>query len=35
MVTVSLVTPLKLKEILALVKETLVKTNPDYNIVIK
>ena len=30
-----LVTPLKLKEILALVKETLTKTNPDYDIVIK
>ena len=25
----------KLKEILALVKETLIKTNPDYDIVIK
>ena len=32
---ISLVTPLKLKEILDLVKETLIKTNPDYNIVIK
>ena len=32
---VSLVTPLKLQEILALVKETLTKTNPDYDIVIK
>ena len=30
-----LVTPLKLKEMLALVKETLIKTNPDYDIVIK
>ena len=30
-----LVTPLKLKEILDSVKETLIKTNPDYNIVIK
>ena len=30
-----LVTPLKLQEILALVMETLTKTNPDYNIVIK
>ena len=32
---VSLVTPLKLQEILALVQETLTKTNPDYDIVIK
>ena len=32
---ISLVTPLKLQEILALVKETLTKTNPDYDIVIK
>ena len=30
-----LITPLKLKEILASVKETLIKTNPDYDIVIK
>ena len=30
-----LVTPLKLQEILASVKETLTKTNPDYDIVIK
>ena len=30
-----LITPLKLKEILVLVKETLIKTNPDYDIVIK
>ena len=30
-----LVTPLKLQEILDSVKETLIKTNPDYNIVIK
>ena len=30
-----LVTPLKLKKILASVKETLIKTNPDYDIVIK
>ena len=30
-----LVTPLKLQESLALVKETLTKTNPDYDIVIK
>ena len=32
---ISLVTPLKLKEILDSVKETLIKTNPDYDIVIK
>ena len=32
---VLLITPLKMKEILALVKETLIKTNPDYDIVIK
>ena len=32
---ISLVIPLKLKEILGLVKETLIKTNPDYDIVIK
>ena len=30
-----LIMPLKLKEIWALVKETLIKTNPDYDIVIK
>ena len=30
-----LITPLKLKEILASVQETLIKTNPDYDIVIK
>ena len=30
-----LVTPLKLKEILASVKKTLTKTSPDYDIVIK
>ena len=30
-----LVTPLKLKEILASVKETLIKSNPDYDIIIK
>ena len=30
-----LVTPLNLQEILHLVKETLIKTNPDYDIVIK
>ena len=32
---ISRVTPLKLKEILDLLKETLIKTNPDYDIVIK
>ena len=32
---ISLITPLKLQEILDSVKETLIKTNPDYNIVIK
>ena len=32
---ISLVTPLKLEEILDLVKETLIKTNLDYDIVIK
>ena len=32
---ISLVMPLKLREILDLVKEALIKTNPDYNIVIK
>ena len=31
---ISLVTPLKLQEILNLVKETLINTNPEYNIVI-
>ena len=30
-----LITPLKLQEILNSVKETLTKTNPDYNIFIK
>ena len=30
-----LITPLKLQEILNLVKETLTKSNPDYDIVIK
>ena len=30
-----LITPLKLKEIFVLVKETLNRTNPDYDIVIK
>ena len=32
---ISLITPLKLKEILASIKETLTKTDPDYDIVIK
>ena len=32
---ISLVTPLKLQEILNSIIETLIKTNPDYNIVIK
>ena len=32
---ISLVTPLKLQEILDSVKETLIKTKPDYDIVIK
>ena len=32
---ISLITPLKLQGILNLVKETLTKTNPDYNIAIK
>ena len=32
---ITLVTPLKLQDILALIKETLTKTNPDYDIVIK
>ena len=32
---ISLVMPLKLKEILNLVEETLIKTNPDYDIMIK
>ena len=31
----SLVTPLKLQEILDLIKEALIKTNPEYDIVIK
>ena len=31
---ISLIMPLKLKEILDLVKETLIKNNPDYDIVI-
>ena len=33
--SISLVTPLKLQEILDLVKEALIKTNPEYDIVIK
>ena len=32
---ISLIAPLKLQEILTLVEETLTKTNPDYDIVIK
>ena len=32
---ISLITPLKLQEILDSIKETLIKTNPDYDIVIK
>ena len=32
---ISLITPLKLKEILKSVKGTLTETNPDYNIIIK
>ena len=32
---ISLITPLKLKQILASVKETLIKTTPDYDIVIE
>ena len=32
---ISLITPLKLQEILKSVKDTLTKTNPDYDIVIK
>ena len=32
---ISSVTPLKLKEILTSIKETLIKTNTDYNIFIK
>ena len=34
-VPILLIMPLKLKEILASVKETLIKTNPDYGLVIK
>ena len=32
---ISLITPLKLQEIIDSIKETLIKTNPDYDIVIK
>ena len=32
---ISLKTPYKLQEIINLVKETLIKSNPDYDIVIK
>ena len=32
---ISLITPLKLQEVIDSVKETLIKTNPDYDIVIK
>ena len=32
---ISLITPLKLQEILNYIKEMLIKTNPDYDIVIK
>ena len=32
---ISLITPLRLKEILTTVKQNLIKTNPDYDIVIK
>ena len=32
---ISLITPLKLQEILSSIKEMLIKTNPDYDIVIK
>ena len=33
--SISLITPLKLQEISDLVKETLIKTQPDYDVVIK
>ena len=33
--SISLITPLKLQEILGSIKEMLIKTNPDYDIVIK
>ena len=32
---ISLITPLKLQEILGSIKEMLIKTNPDYDVVIK
>ena len=32
---ISLITPLKLQEILSSIKETLIRANPDYDIVIK
>ena len=32
---IQFITPLKLQEIIDSVKETLIKTNPDYDIVIK
>ena len=32
---ISLITPLRLREILTMVKQNLIKTNPDYDIVIK
>ena len=32
---ISLITPYKLKEIINLVKEALIKSNPDYDLVIK
>ena len=32
---ISLVTPLKLQQIISSVKETLIKTNPNYDIVTK
>ena len=34
-IPMSLITPLKLKDILTSVKETLIETKPDYDIVIK
>ena len=33
--SISLIKPLKLQEILNSIKETLTKTNPDYDIIIK
>ena len=32
---ISLITPLRLREILTMVKQNLIKSNPDYDIVIK